>query len=81
MFKIDKSIEIPSAYNEGNSYSKYPLADMEVGDSFLFEMEKYDYKKRSRLASAVSIFAKRSEKGIKFSIRRIGEDVRVWRIK
>jgi hypothetical protein len=78
MFKIDKSIEIP---NEVSSYSKYPLAEMEVGDSFLFEMEKYDKKKRSRLASAVSIFSKRSENGAKFSIRRIGEDVRVWRIK
>ncbi len=65
--KIDKEVPAPT----GRAYAKYPLAEMDVGDSFVAV--------KSNVASAVSHWSKRN--GKKFTIRKTSTgDYRVWRI-
>ena len=54
---------------------RYPFREMGVGDSFLTENTKAS---RSRLSSAASAFGKRNN--VTFSIRKVPEGLRVWRI-
>ena len=67
-FQIEKGVPIPGA---GRSAAKYPLAEMEVGDSFFTDVE------RDRIYTAVSYFGYRNNK--KFSVRKVDGGFRVWR--
>jgi len=51
---------------------RYPFSDMKIGDSFLTRQP------RNRVAAAASDYGKRHSK--QFSVRRDGEQLRVWRI-
>jgi len=69
--KIEKNIPIPAA--RAGRASKYPLADMEVGDSFSFPA--------SRLTSVASMVHQCSKKtNAKFTMRG-GEINRCWRVE
>ncbi len=73
-FKVEKDVPfIP--------YRKYPLGDMEVGDSFLVPFTDLQHYKdpRSGIYSAISYYAKRN--GGKFACRKVKEGIRVWRRK
>lgn len=72
-FKIDKSVPIP-AKRKGRS--KYPFATMEVGDSFLV-----DAASRIKTVSALAVYKKKAHPKQKFTVRRVEDGVRVWRIK
>jgi hypothetical protein len=74
MYEIEKNVPLVGKGIGRNA--KYPLASMEIGDSFVVPL-KYP-EQRNALNSAVSIFAKRH--GRKFATRRIDNSVRVWRI-
>jgi hypothetical protein len=66
MIKIDKGIERPSR-------SKYPLKDLQVGDSFLLDPNvKSIYQ---------NVWGMGKRMGMKFSVRVTSEGARVWRIK
>lgn len=70
MKDIDKSIEIPEPYKQ----TKYPWADMGIGDSFftnsikLISMVPHAHKTGQRL-------------GKKFVCRKVENGVRVWRVE
>lgn len=69
MSEIDKNTPIP----ERNK--KYPIGELEVGDSFETTIDNV-----LRLRGAVS-FYKRTHPGTNFTTRSIGTDkVRVWRV-
>jgi len=74
--KFDKNIPLPSAK------AKYPLGEMEVGDSFAVP---YDNAPQLRSAATSAPKMNPSCQGMKFSTRTLkekGEKVlRVWRIE
>lgn len=65
--QIEKGIPIPG---RGGS-SKYPWADLQVGDSFLLSSDN------APSASSLSTGAKKA--GIKIKVREVENGVRVWR--
>lgn len=71
-FKIEKGIPQPA--RSGGRYSKYPFREMKVGDSFLAETSD-----ASVIRSNVAVFSRRNP-GYKFSTRKEGTGIRVWRI-
>lgn len=64
--------------------SKYPLVDMEPGNSFVCDVEAGDssHKLQERLRAAVARFIRKpGNQGRKFEVRRESDKkVRVWRI-
>lgn len=69
MVKIDKGIPVPTETRV--RASKYPLAEMEVGDSFFTEKD---------IKGMISRFAAKHN-GKKFVTRKEGDGIRVWRTK
>lgn len=69
--KIAHSVPIPQI--RGSSFA-YPFADMKIGDSFELPQEK-----RGSIATAASYFSLKHY-GYKFTVRKVGDKVRVWRI-
>jgi len=68
--KIEKGIPCPERRAGGRLY---PWDAMEVGDSFL--IPDCERKRQFGLCSCAKRF------GIKITTRRIGNDVRVWRLE
>jgi len=67
---IEKNIPIPTK-------NKYPLLDMEVGDSFFVSVEAGDLPKtRTRLNTAIS---RKGNTGRAFITRSVDGGLRVWR--
>lgn len=87
MFEIEKDVPIPET-RQGRG-SKYPFAEMEVGDSFLVEPEEdpnlgvvdeEEYAKvRGRVSNVAYKYGKDHDK--KFTVRQTDEGVRVWRVE
>ena len=76
-FKIEKRIPIPTPKKTG--YGSYPFADMKVGDSFFVPSSDTFRETRLRVASAASYYGLRHP-GIKFSLRKTDDGIRVWRV-
>jgi hypothetical protein len=70
--KIDR--DVPLAPRGNSRVSKYPFADMNIGDSFLFPSHR-----KVTAAGAVCAYA-RKRTGFKFATRTTPEGVRCWRI-
>lgn len=69
-FKIEKGIPL-SKVNLSRPF-RYPWAQMEVGDSFIFQGE------RKNIATVAHAYGRRHN--IKFATRNMPDGVRVWRI-
>lgn len=65
LVKIDKGIPIPATPKA----SRWPFAAMQVGDSFLAT---------ENLRTALWMYSKKYD--MKFSSRREGDGIRVWRV-
>ena len=74
MFEVESNVPTPPV-NEGRpGHSKYPLRDMEIGDSFGFP---YDDVKLVR--SAIGTYNRRHEG--KFIVRKVDGGARCWRVE
>lgn len=79
--KIEKGIPAPKQKNT----SKYPFADMEVGDSVYVDGQRSSYNQAVKDGAKFSAlptahqYGKRS--GKKFTGRNEGSGVRIWRIE
>lgn len=72
MFTIEKNIPITkSSPGRKQGVSKYPFAEMEIGDSFLVPREK---------ENSVNCISRRFLDK-KFSMRKVEGGCRIWRIK
>jgi len=71
-FKIEKNVPIPA--RRGRK-SKYPVANLKKGESFLVPNETFN--KTQSVVSTLYAAAKRN--GVKVSVRVMPEGVRVWR--
>lgn len=78
-FTIDQGIPLPSKARS----SKYPFADMSVGDSFFIaeSSDQTTFRAKSSVYSAMTKYAKAT--GTKYTIRSVSENgvngLRVWR--
>lgn len=66
--KVEKDVPIPA----GDNRSKYPFAELEIGDSFTVEKSKY-----SSLRNLASY--RKNRYGETYVVKVEGEKVRVWR--
>ena len=73
MLTIEKNVPLPANPINPGSEKKYPLRELEVGDSFTAP-----FAQRAALASAMHKAGKRY--GRRFISRREGDAVRVWRV-
>lgn len=71
MIKIEKGVPIPPKVERGGQPRKYPLRDMEVGDSFVTQWSPGRDNSVRSIATQV---------GIRITVRRDGDTLRVWRI-
>lgn len=71
--KIEKNIPLPPKRN------KYPFNKMEIGDS-IFCAGKNTKLLRASVFSASAQWAKRNNKGVKFTSAKEGSGIRIWRI-
>ena len=75
-YKIEKNIPIPPSHKS----SHFPLADMEIGDSFLISLSKV-----AAIRNAITRLQKKS-KDYKFVTRTVsgrgrkGKQLRIWRV-
>jgi len=72
-YSIDK-------YRDEFSYSVkniYPFSQMTVGDSFLID----DFKKAESARVSAAYFSKCSKKGFKFSLKKMNDGWRLFRIQ
>ena len=78
-FVIEQGVPVPAGR------SRYPFADMEVGDSFFVGVDSKETatKRIQSVRAQAGRFAK--ENGVKFSVRSVVEDevpgVRCWRVE
>lgn len=75
MITIDKNVPMP----EGRARSRYPYADMEVGDSFFVVTNGTDENATARRLRGSS-FTYGKKAGSKFSVRKMDNGFRVWRV-
>lgn len=78
-YQIEKGVPLAGS-KVGHGNRKYPLGEMDVGDSFFVPrgnaaMDTH----QNRLCSVARIFGARN--GVKFATRREGDGVRVTRIE
>lgn len=70
-YKIEKNVPMVVLRKPG--FSKYPFAQMQIGDSFVAPLEE-----RRRISSAATHYGKNHNS--KFHIRKITEkQIRIWR--
>jgi hypothetical protein len=67
--KIERGVPLPE---KRGLYNKYPFKQMKVGDSFIVPID-------ARIYAAASWAGTRN--GMKFSTRKNGTCIRVWRVK
>ena len=79
-FKIEKEIPIPKNRNPG-ALEKFPFEKMKVNDSFFVPVSfiNENYKNKSSFQSTVCYSGKRH--GRKYTVRKVENGYRVWRIK
>jgi len=72
MIAIDRAGTVPPVRDRNS----YPFSHMDVGDSFLLT----EYKKAESARIAALLFARRKSLEWKFSVRKVSEGWRVFRI-
>ncbi|HAR45619.1 MAG TPA: hypothetical protein DCS05_05440 [Nitrospiraceae bacterium] len=79
-YKIEKEVPIPAPYRKAQG-SKYPFAQMAVGDSFAVDVEDGEGPAAvlNRMRGAANRFGK--DNGMTLTARVMGSTVRIWRTK
>ena len=82
VFKIEKGIPIPEKKKVGKDVTcKYPLKDMEVGDSFIIENTIHSRQVSNSFSTSIRKQAKRLKIASKFTVLKDlnSDQIRVWR--
>ena len=81
MFDIEKNVEIPKKAGAFGRPNKYPFGRMDVGDSFIVPFDDEDISRvRNRVSQAINKAQKKSP-SMRFTLRKLPEGVRVWRVE
>ena len=73
VYIVEKGVEMPPV-SKGGGVFKYPFLKMDIGDSFAAPKTE-----AAKLRSASSLYSIKS--GKRFTVRTLGDVVRVWRQK
>ena len=73
MFRIQKDVPLPARQRA----SKYPFADMDIGDSFYLSQ----YLSRGSVKAAAHAFGKKQSPIRKFVVRKENTGARIWRVE
>jgi hypothetical protein len=81
MFAVRSDIPLPPRSMSRGRPRLYPLADMEVGDSFVIPVTAPDTLDNVawRANYAVGNYGRKTGRAARFSVRRLGDHVGVWR--
>lgn len=82
--KIEKNVQMPSMYKSGKQVRlKWPLNEMEVGDSILIpaKTKKQKYETQRNVCTVVYNWKKWHGKDWRFTTKAEDKGVRVWRTK
>lgn len=74
MITVEKGRPIPPLTTK-----KYPFGEMEIGDSFWVPMGENEEKTKNMIRCAAGAFGRR--RVMKFSVRKIDNGFRVWRVE
>ncbi len=78
--QVEKGIPVPPRTGGGDTTKKYPLSDLEVGDSFFVEGS---YEKTKSAQVRASQYG--AAHGLKFTTRSVAENgvlgMRIWRVE
>jgi hypothetical protein len=84
MYKIESGVALPDVarHSTRKGSTKYPFAEMNVGQSFLIPATSEDevVKVESRLRGATLRYAKQQGGTVKFTVRAVNDGIRVWRV-
>jgi hypothetical protein len=76
--QIEKGVPVPDGRGRVGS-PRFPLKDLEVGDSFFLPWGESELKTRSVISNAIAAFHLRN-KPRRLTSRKEGNGIRVWRI-
>lgn len=80
MYEIKKGVEIPPRERKSGTKSKYPFAQMAIGDCFDVPIsERGAAKTQSAIHSASRAYGLMNEP-IRIRTHRLGDSIRVWRV-
>ena len=72
MYEIEKNVPV-------STRKKYPVSDLEIGDSFFVPMQDLPSESSTSVKAVVKRFARQSKR--KFKTRKTEEGIRVWRVE
>jgi len=78
MIGIDKNVPIPPRERIIRA-SKYPFADMQVGDSFFIALNSNNKKLSRSIPSSLHISVKKMGEDYKITVRKVKDGIRCWR--
>lgn len=81
MFQIESGVAVPPVSRVGaKGQSKYPFAQMHLGNSFMVPtVDGAKEKTLARLRGAAQNYVKSVEVTVKFTVRKVDGGVRCWR--
>lgn len=81
MIQIEPDVPIPPVTREGKKEPLYPFAQMSVGHSFALKTTTQEEQNRveNRLRGATARYTKQESGTVKFTVRALDNEVRVWR--
>ena len=81
MIQIETDVPIPPIIREVKKEPTYPFAQMSVGHSFALKTTTQEEQNRveNRLRGAAARYAKQESGTVKFTVRALTNEVRVWR--
>ena len=77
MFKIEKNVAMPARTSNHSHGYKYPVDNLEVGDSFLVP---YGDRHPAQMQSVVCTAIKKRGLPMTFTTRQTENGLRVWRV-
>lgn len=83
-YKIEKKVPIPTQKGRRRGTSKYPFAEMNVGDSFTIPYDKNKdtyWTKQTSLKQSARRWALLNGKKWDFQTTKEEHTIRIWRIK
>lgn len=78
MYQIEKGIPLPPR-SRSSGYSKYPFADMQLGDSFVISLNPGESIDQLRFRANSALAKARKTTNAQFSSRTVDGGIRIWR--
>lgn len=78
MYEIESGVPVPASARQG--ISAYPFAVMQVGQSFCVPITGTRIQTDGRIRNAIQRYVKQQQGAVKFTVRKDGNSIRIWRV-